>query len=82
VKTAISIPDELARRVDDAARRAGLSRSGFYQQAAELYANQLAGADITARMNAALASGANPPDEDWAQASRAHLAAATDGDDW
>lgn len=35
MKTAISVPDQTFRRVDDAARRLGVSRSEFFARAAE-----------------------------------------------
>ena len=35
VKTAISVPDDTFRRVDDAAKRLGVSRSEFFARAAE-----------------------------------------------
>lgn len=35
MKTAISVPDETFHRVDEAARRLGVSRSEFFSRAAE-----------------------------------------------
>lgn len=35
MKTAISLPDETFRRVDEAAKRLGVSRSEFFARAAE-----------------------------------------------
>ena len=57
MKTAISLPDATAERIDEAARRHGMTRSEFYRRAAERYADELDNIDLTARIDAALASG-------------------------
>ncbi len=52
--TTISVPAEMLRRVDDAARRLGLSRSEFFAQAAERWIKALDD-DTTATINGVLA---------------------------
>ena len=47
MKTAISIPDDLFRRAERAARRLGLSRSAYYQRAIATYMERHNDAAIT-----------------------------------
>jgi len=54
MKTAISVPDETFHRVDDAARRMGVSRSEFFSRAAERWLETLQGDDVTKAINRAL----------------------------
>ena len=51
MKTAISMPDALSKRVDRQARRLGLSRSEFLARAAERYLNALRDESVTASYN-------------------------------
>ena len=50
METTISVPEETLLRVDDAARRLGLSRSDFFAQAAERWLDELDD-DTTATIN-------------------------------
>lgn len=54
METTISVPLETLRRVDDAARRLGLSRSDFFAQAAERWLEAL-DRGTTAAINGVLA---------------------------
>ena len=54
MKTAISVPDETFRRVDDAASRLGVSRSEYFARAAERWLADLEGEDLTTAIDAAL----------------------------
>ena len=54
METGISVSAELLRRVDDAARRLGVSRSDFFAQAAERWLKALDD-DTTATINTVLA---------------------------
>ena len=54
VKTAISVPDATFGRVDEAARRLGLSRSEFFARAAERWLDELDDHDITEQINRSL----------------------------
>lgn len=54
MKTAISVPDPVFARVEEHARRLGLSRSEFFSRAAARWADELEGEDVTAAINAAL----------------------------
>jgi hypothetical protein len=47
VKTAISIPDDLAREVERFVRKHGLSRSEFYARAAKALLQPLRDEDVT-----------------------------------
>lgn len=51
VKTAISIPDELFRAAERAAKRLGLSRSEFYQRAISLYLERQSATLVTDALN-------------------------------
>ena len=55
VKTAISLPDDTFRRVDDAARRLGVSRSEFFARAAERWLESLDDEGTTDAINQAIA---------------------------
>jgi metal-responsive CopG/Arc/MetJ family transcriptional regulator len=60
MKTAISVPDALARRIDESARRHGMTRSEFYRRAAEAYAAELDEDSTTRQINAAIAAAGQP----------------------
>lgn len=59
VKTAISVPDDTFRRVEDAAKRLGVSRSEFFARAAERWLHELDSDGITGAINDAIADGAD-----------------------
>jgi metal-responsive CopG/Arc/MetJ family transcriptional regulator len=59
MKTAISLPDETFQRVEDAARRLGVSRSEFFARAAERWLDDLDDGQTTEVINSAIASVAN-----------------------
>lgn len=63
MKTAISLPDHAGARFDRIARRHGMTRSEFYRRAAEQYADELADADLTARIDDAIEAVGQPGDE-------------------
>ncbi len=63
MKTAISLPDRAADRFDRIARRHGMTRSEFYRRAAEQYADELAGADLTAQLDDAIEAVGQPGEE-------------------
>ncbi len=73
MKTAISVPDETFRRVEDAARRLGVSRSEFFARAAERWLDDLDEDHLTDAINAAVASAA--PDHAFTDAAATRLAA-------
>jgi metal-responsive CopG/Arc/MetJ family transcriptional regulator len=54
MKTAISLPDETFRRVDERAAALGMSRSEFFWRAAERYLDELDGESLTAQINEAI----------------------------
>ena len=81
MKTAISLPEEVFARLDEAARRAGLSRSEFFRNAGVRYAEHLAAIDVTAQIDAYVeATGDDGSDAAWARLSHRTLAAAAEGD--
>ena len=63
MKTAISLPDDAAARFDRVAHRHGMTRSEFYRRAAELYADDLADADLTAQIDDAIDAVGQPSEE-------------------
>lgn len=73
VKTAISVPDETFRRVDDAAKRLGVSRSEFFSRAAEQALDALEDNGTTDAINRAIAG--IPADHAFTDAAAAALAA-------
>jgi metal-responsive CopG/Arc/MetJ family transcriptional regulator len=73
VKTAISVPDDTFRRVDDAARRLGVSRSEFFSRAAEKALDVLEDDGTTEAINRAIAG--LPADNAFTDAAAAALAA-------
>jgi metal-responsive CopG/Arc/MetJ family transcriptional regulator len=54
VKTAISVPDETFQRVEQAAKRLGVSRSEFYARAARSWLDALDDEDTTEAINLAV----------------------------
>jgi metal-responsive CopG/Arc/MetJ family transcriptional regulator len=73
VKTAISLPDDTFRRVDDAAKRLGFSRSEFFARAAERWLDALEDDGITDAIDRAIAGSA--ADHAFTDAAAATLAA-------
>ena len=55
IKTAISVPDEIFRRVDERAAALGMSRSEFYSRAAEGFLERLDSQSRVEAINDALA---------------------------
>ncbi len=55
MKTAISLPDETFARVEEAAKRLGVSRSEFFARAAERWLDDLDDDKTTDAINRALA---------------------------
>lgn len=55
MKTAISVPDDTFRRVEQAAKRLGVSHSEFYARAAQSWLDALEDEDTTDAINSAIA---------------------------
>ena len=55
MKTAISVPDDVFKKAERAAKRLGISRSEFFARAAGALAREVDQQDLTAQINAALA---------------------------
>jgi metal-responsive CopG/Arc/MetJ family transcriptional regulator len=72
VKTAISVPDETFQRVEQAAKRLGVSRSEFYSRAAQSWLDALDDEDTTDAINTAIAR--VPSEEAFTNAAAAALA--------
>jgi len=71
VKTAISLPDELFRRIDARARSLRLTRSALLAQAArDFLAKDAPAVDPTDAWNDAIARGGQPGDDPGAAAAR------------
>lgn len=62
VKTAISVEKERFRKVDELARRTGLSRSKLFSRAMESYLSRQAAEDLRRRIDAAHADGLDEED--------------------
>jgi metal-responsive CopG/Arc/MetJ family transcriptional regulator len=76
MKTAISVPDETFQRVEQAAKRLGVSRSEFYARAARSWLDALEDEDTTEAIN--LAVDEISPDSAFTDAAAAALG---DGDE-
>jgi len=72
VKTAISLPDETFERVETAAKRLGVSRSGFFARAAERWLEDLDDGQTTDAINRAITEA--PIDTTFTVAAAAALA--------
>jgi hypothetical protein len=69
VKIAISVPDQVFRRAERAARRMRLPRSQFYALAVEAYVRQQDREDVTVCLNAVHSEDATKPDPFLAEAA-------------
>ncbi len=79
MKTAISVPDEVFRLVDERAASLGISRSEFYATAARKWLDELDGQSVTTQFNDVLARiGPVPLDVDGV----ALIARMTADDEW
>ena len=76
MKTAISVPDETFQRVEQAAKRLGVSRSEFYARAARSWLDALADEDTTEAINRAVDE--IPSDAAFTDAAAAALVAGDD----
>jgi metal-responsive CopG/Arc/MetJ family transcriptional regulator len=76
MKTAISLPDDTFERVDQAARRMGVSRSEFFARAAERWLDALDDDGTTDAINVAIAG--LPDDDAFTDAAAAALAQSAD----
>lgn len=72
MKTAISLPDDTFNRVDDAARRLGVSRSEFFARAAERWLDALEDDATTEAINRAIDG--LPPDHAFTDSAAAAVA--------
>jgi predicted DNA-binding protein len=85
MKTAISVPDETFRRVEERSARLGMSRSEFYSRAAESLLERLDADSRVEMINQALTRGGAGAASEAASAGRAgleQLEQLTRGDDW
>lgn len=73
VKIAISVPEPIFRRAEQAARQLRVPRSQFYSRAVEAYLRQAALEDVTERLNAVYAEQPAEPDPFLAGAARRNL---------
>lgn len=73
MKTAISVPETTFHRVDDAAKRLGVSRSEFFSRAAERWLDALDEDGTTAAIDRAIEG--LPPDHAFTDAAAAALLA-------
>jgi metal-responsive CopG/Arc/MetJ family transcriptional regulator len=62
VKTAISLPDDLHKKADAAARRLGVSRSRLYAMAVAEYVAKYEIDEVTERLNRVYAEDPGEPD--------------------
>jgi metal-responsive CopG/Arc/MetJ family transcriptional regulator len=65
MKVAISIPDPIFRAAEELSHQLRIPRSQFYSHAIEAYVRQHSGADVTAKLNEALAELDMEPDAGW-----------------
>jgi metal-responsive CopG/Arc/MetJ family transcriptional regulator len=72
MKTAISVPDETFKRVEQAAKRLGVSRSEFYARAARSWLDALDDEDTTDAINDAIAR--LPLEQEFTDAAAASVA--------
>ena len=84
MKTAISVPDDVFRRVEEESARLGISRSGFFATAACRYLDDLGNESLVHQINEAIAAeGADEHDEgDVASLSLQELASRSADEDW
>ena len=73
MKAAISLPDDLFLRADKFAQDKGLSRSAFVAEALREYIDRHQSADLTQRINDAIAAEGQPVDEVVLRQSRRRL---------
>ena len=81
-RLAISIPEDVLVRVDEAARRARLSRSAYITRVLSRVTRARSDAEITRRINALLAADEGMIAEDRATARAFLLARADQGTEW
>ncbi len=83
MKTAISLPDDTYLRATAAAARLGVSRSALFVQAMEQYLDRSSESEVTASIDAALASESEDDSNRFAAAlGAASIMASTELEEW
>lgn len=82
MKTAISVPDDTFRRVEQRAAELGMNRSEFYATAAERYLDQLDSGNLTQQIDEAVARGGDHRQDAIAAAGIRRLEELTVDDEW
>ena len=85
MKTAISVPDETFRRVEQRVAELGMSRSEFYATAAAHYLDELDGETLTRQIDEAIARGGQAlidETREFTEFSRANFARISEDDEW
>ncbi|WP_034273636.1 type II toxin-antitoxin system HicB family antitoxin [Haloechinothrix halophila] len=80
MKTAISVPDTTFERVEEYAAHSGMSRSEFYTKAAQRYLDELESAELSEKINEAIAIVGEDDSNDAAAAAGRRSIAALSGD--
>jgi len=75
VKTAISIPEQVFERVRHHAERLGISRSEFFSRAAEMWADEMEGAELTEAIDAAVEQAGDDDSTEFARRAAQRLVA-------
>jgi hypothetical protein len=70
MKIAISVPDQVFRRAEQAARRLRVPRSQFYARAVEAYLREQSRQDVTERLDAVYSDEPAKPDPFVTEAAR------------
>jgi len=82
VKTAISIPDELFKSAENAAKKLNISRSELYQIAIEQYIEVFNEEDLLENLNKAYESEPSKVDNSIEAMQSETIAKATENDSW
>ncbi|UFS59246.1 hypothetical protein [Subtercola endophyticus] len=85
MKTAISVPDDTFRRVEDRVAELKINRSQFFTTAAERYLSELESNDLVGEINSALIRGGAAVEAEATAAAdegRRLLERYTSGDEW
>jgi predicted transcriptional regulator len=80
MKTAISVPDDIFRQVEEQAHELQMNRSEFFTAAVKRFLNELEEESITTALNAAVKRGG--PEHSIVDSGLARIAELTEGDEW
>ncbi len=82
MKTAISMPDELGKSIEDFIKKMQISRSEFFQRAARTYLDKVTAQAITENLNDVYKQAESPEDIAFRKVALKHFRKIQENEEW